>query len=91
MAQTSAEKNAEKQRHYKEKMYAEGYKQTQVWVLRDGNIEKTLKGGANAFLRRLDMLTANWSKSKVTQLFEEIIETVTKRNEEARRKKTKKS
>jgi hypothetical protein len=76
----------EKQRAFRERMYAAGYKQVQIWVLRkvDG---KKRQFDRNGFLRKLDELTAGWSRSRLAKLFSELIKITEKRKEEAGQKK----
>jgi hypothetical protein len=64
--------NKEKARAFKERMYAAGYKQKQVWVPR----EPGAKGGKitrNGFIRKLDELTAGLNKRELSGLFAGLI------------------
>jgi hypothetical protein len=58
-------------------MYAAGYKQKQIWVLRDdpGPDGKTAMD-RNGFIRKLDELTAGWGKAKLSKLFKKLVKTV---------------
>jgi hypothetical protein len=60
--------NAEKQRAFRERMRAAGYRQVQMWVLRKPGGELR-KMDRNGFVRKLDELTAGWKKSRLVQLF----------------------
>jgi DNA transposition AAA+ family ATPase len=69
--------NTERQAAFKARMYAAGYKQKQVWVLRE---DPAPCGGAvtdrNGFIRKLDELTAGWDKAKQSKLFEKLVKTI---------------
>jgi hypothetical protein len=77
--------NVEKQREYKARLYAAGYKQVQLWVLRDGD-KRPVKMDRKAFMHKVDELTAGWKKRELSGLFVELIQIIGKRKE-AREKK----
>jgi hypothetical protein len=77
---------AERQRAYKERLYAAGYKQKVVWVARDPEQGKHLT--RSAFLRRFDKLTAGWSSSSLSELFNVILGITGARKEARNIKKT---
>jgi hypothetical protein len=62
--------NTERQREYKEKLYAQGYKQKIFWVLRK---ESDLKMGKSEFLKKLERLTKKLSKEEVSRLYADFI------------------
>jgi hypothetical protein len=79
--------NNEKARAFKARMYAAGYKQVQVWVLKQPEKRKG-KVTRNDFVRKLDELTAGWNKAKLSDLFLELINIIErKRRKEEKEKK----
>jgi hypothetical protein len=66
--------NREKQEAFKGRMYAAGYKQKTVWVLRYPEEGKKLTRAV--FLRRFDKLTAGWSAGSLSELFHAILNMV---------------
>jgi hypothetical protein len=81
-----AKTNTEKQHEFKARMYAAGYKQKQVWVLRDPG-KRPAKTGRLDFIRKLDELTADWSPAKLSRVFGEIISLLRERGGGAKGKK----
>jgi hypothetical protein len=72
-----ARTNAEIQAAFKARMYAAGYKQKQVWVLRDDpGPESRGAMDRNGFIRKVDELTAGWGKAKLSKLFRKLVETI---------------
>jgi hypothetical protein len=63
------ELNTIRQREYKERMYAAGYKQKMVWVSREPG-EKTSRA---KFLKRFDELTEGWSSARLSEVFNIIL------------------
>jgi hypothetical protein len=73
---------------FRERMYAAGYKQKQIWVLRrPEDNEKPVKMDRNAFIRKLDELTADMSKARLSKLFIELINLVETKMEAPKAKK----
>jgi hypothetical protein len=62
----------EKQRAYRERKYAAGYKQIRLWVPRNSE-GKDVKVFRKAFAARVEEATAGWSKAKLAKLFRELI------------------
>jgi len=71
-------KNKENQAAYKKRMYEAGYKQMQVWVPRDSE-GKGVKLERKLFLKRIEALTAGWSKSKLKRLFKDVLNYITEK------------
>jgi hypothetical protein len=76
--------NTETQRAFKERMYAAGYKQKIVWVVRASEKQKPLN--RPAFLRRFDKLTAGWSSGSLSELFTTILSMIESKGVRARKK-----
>ncbi|GAB6392914.1 MAG: site-specific tyrosine recombinase XerD [Treponematales bacterium] len=68
-------KSAEKQREYKARLYAAGYKQVQLWVLRDRD-KRPVRMDRKAFMHKVDELTAGWKKWELSGLFVELIQII---------------
>jgi hypothetical protein len=69
--------NAEIQAAFKARMYAAGYKQKQIWVLREEpGPESSGAMDRNGFIRKMDELTAGWGKAKLSKLFRKLAETI---------------
>ena len=64
--------NTEKQDAYRERMYAAGYKQKRIWVPRESE-KAPVKLERQAFILKLEELTAGWSKARLSKLFAEVI------------------
>ena len=67
--------NNEKQEAYREKMYAEGYKQARIWIPRDSE-GKDIKLQRKDFLRRIEALTYGMSKAKLSKIFSETLKII---------------
>jgi NAD(P)H-dependent flavin oxidoreductase YrpB (nitropropane dioxygenase family) len=67
--------NAESQRKYKARMYEAGYKQVQVWTLRDPG-KKPGRMDRNAFIRKVDELAAELSGPKRAKLYSGLIKSI---------------
>jgi hypothetical protein len=63
--------NTEKQRAFKERMYAAGYKQKMVWVPR--NPERARKMSREVFLRRFTEMTDGLDSDELSELFSIIL------------------
>lgn len=63
--------NGEIQRAFKERMYAAGYKQRTVWILRDPKKREHIT--RSAFLKRFDELTKGWGGKKLSASFSTIL------------------
>jgi hypothetical protein len=74
----------ERQDAYRERMYAAGYKQMRIWVLR-GSESSAEKVERRVFLRRLEALTAGWSKAKLTRFLSGVLKTVKERIKEGKK------
>lgn len=72
--------NVERQREFKARMYAAGYKQVQVWTPRESE-EEASRMDKNKFLKRLDELTAGLSKRRQEGLYAELIKYLETRRE----------
>jgi hypothetical protein len=68
--------NTERQTAFKKRMYEAGYKQKQVWVPRDEEESKKIKMSWKAFIRKLEELTAGWSQTRLSGLFERLLKAV---------------
>ncbi|MDR2491031.1 MAG: hypothetical protein LBD20_06475 [Spirochaetaceae bacterium] len=68
-------KNRVAQKEYRERMYEKGYKQKRIWVPREseGKAEQMKR---EAFLLRLEELTAGWSERRLSALFKKLLEYV---------------
>jgi len=75
--------NNEKQEAYRERMYAAGYKQIRLWVPR-GSEGKAVKMDRQAFIHKLNELTAGWSRTKLSKIFKELLLIIKKKNKEAK-------
>jgi hypothetical protein len=78
--------NREIQEAYRERMYAAGYKQIRLWVPRDSE-GKGVKTDRRAFIARLDTLTAGWSRTRLAQLFNELLAVIKMKTKEVKRQK----
>jgi hypothetical protein len=56
-------------------MYAAGYKQMRIWVPRDSE-GNPVKLERQAFIRKLDELTAGWSKARLSRFFAEALKII---------------
>ena len=65
--------NTERQAAFKKRMYEAGYKQKQVWVPRDEAEGKKVRMRLNAFIRKIEDLTAGWSEARVSGLFKRLV------------------
>jgi len=63
---------------YKKRMYEAGYKQMQIWVPR-GSEGKAVKMERKLFVKRLESLTAGWSKTKLNRLFKDVLYYITEK------------
>jgi hypothetical protein len=70
--------NAEKQRAYKERLYAAGYKQVQVWVLRKDTPERVDR---TRFIRELDGLAVRLTGAERKRLYKDLLEIIQARKE----------
>jgi hypothetical protein len=63
------------QERYRERMYEKGYKQKRIWVPREseGKAEQMKR---EAFVLRLEELTAGWSERRLSALFKKLLEYV---------------
>jgi hypothetical protein len=75
-------KNTIRQREFKARMYAAGYKQKMVWVPR-GPGEKTSRA---KFLKRLDELTKGWNSATLSELFTVFLAVIEPKKEDLRKK-----
>ena len=73
--------NTENQRAFKERMYEAGYKQKIIWVPRETEGKKA-KLERNAFILRLEALTAGWTKTKLNKFFSEVLKIIKTKIEE---------
>jgi hypothetical protein len=73
--------NAERQRAFKQRMLEKGYRRKQVWVLGE-DVKKNVKMSKEAFLRKLDELTAGFSDTKLSKIYRDIIALVKSKKEE---------
>jgi hypothetical protein len=64
--------NNEKSEAYRNRMYEAGYKQMRIWIPRDSEKEP-IKTDRKMFLRRLEGLTAGWSKNKLSRFLSEVL------------------
>jgi hypothetical protein len=72
----------ERQREFKERMYAAGYKQRIVWVPRKSKESIS----RSKFLKRFGELTAGWSSTRMSDLYATILGMIERR--ERKRKDT---
>ncbi|MDR2661843.1 MAG: hypothetical protein LBC31_02465 [Treponema sp.] len=77
--------NTEKQEAYRNRKYAEGYKQVRLWVPRDSE-GKDVKEVRRVFIARLDELTAGWSKTRISKLCKELLALIKTRSKEVTKK-----
>ena len=68
MAMTKKEKDAA----YRHRMYEAGYKQKRIWVPRESE-GKDMMLERKMFVKRLETLTAGWTKSRMSRLFKEVL------------------
>ena len=73
--------NRETQEAYRERMYAAGYKQVRLWVPRNSE-GKEVKLERQAFLNKLEELTAGWSKTKLSRFFAGVLKIIAKKIKE---------
>jgi hypothetical protein len=73
--------NTEKQEAYRNRKYAEGYKQVRLWVPRDSE-GKDVKEVRRVFMARLEELTAGWSKTMLLKLCRELLALIEVRSRE---------
>jgi len=79
--------NKERQAAYRERMYAAGYRQKQVWVSEDVLLRKE---GWAAFRFKFREVTALLTKKEMERLYRDIIKLATARAKEAKAKREKK-
>jgi len=72
--------NKEKQRRFRDRMYAAGFMQKQVWVRR-GTGKRSVKMDTRSFVARMEKLTANWSDDNLAQLFGLLVKITEARKE----------
>jgi hypothetical protein len=77
---------AERQQRFRERMQAAGYERLTVWVSRSG-AEDTKRITREIFLRKLEKMTAEWSKEKRSKVFGELLSIVESKKEAERKKK----
>jgi hypothetical protein len=72
-SETSAN-SAQRQREFRQRMYDQGYKQKIIWVKRD-ELKSTGSGvmDSRLFNSRLDELTTDYSKTKLSRLYHAIL------------------
>jgi len=70
--------NSEKQAAYKKNMQEAGYKRIQIWVPKDseGKAEKLER---DKFIKKIDLLTAGWSKTKLNRLFKDVLKYISEK------------
>jgi GrpB-like predicted nucleotidyltransferase (UPF0157 family) len=76
--------DAERQRKFKEKMYAAGYKQMQIWVRRNETGKRTAGMDRQGFMKKLEALTAGWSEKRQSKLFGTLIKIAEAKKEEGK-------
>lgn len=81
--------NKENQTAYRERLYAAGYKQTRIWVPREGE-GKAVKITRLRFVKAMDALTAGWSNAKLSRLFSNFLKIIEKENQEKKKDKKEK-
>ena len=64
--------NKELQSAYKKRMSEAGYKQMQIWVPRESEGE-AVKLERKMFAKRIELLTAGWSKTKISRLLKDVL------------------
>ena len=64
--------NAEKQKAFRERMYAAGYKSKTIWVPIEHEGKKASLD-RNAFILKIDASTAGWPKHKLNKFFREAL------------------
>jgi hypothetical protein len=65
--------NTENQRRFKERMYADGYRQMQVWVKREPKQKRRRKTDRETFIRKLDRLTSGLAEADRSALFMQLL------------------
>ena len=70
--------NRENQAAYKKRMYEAGYRQVQVWVPKESE-GKTVKLERRRFVKKIELLTIGWSKTKLHRLFNDVIKYITEK------------
>ena len=73
--------DVEKQKARRDRMYTAGYKLMSIWVPRESE-GKTAKLERKIFLRRLEALTAGWSKTRLNKFFRDVLRIVKEKIEE---------
>ena len=64
--------NNEKQKAYRKRMREDGYKLMQIWVPKESE-NKTVKIERKMFMKRVELLTIGWSKTKLSRLFKDVL------------------
>ena len=82
---TNADRNAEYQRTYRERMFAAGYKVRVVWVKREPEKGK-VKLTRRIFLDRLGEMTADWTDQQLSVLYGELLKHVKDKKEKRSKK-----
>ena len=80
--------NAEYQRRFKARKYADGFRQTILWLQPKRKNSKMDRG---AFIAKLDKLTADWTEISLSKLFVLFIRIVESRKEVTRLRKKRKT
>ena len=65
----------ERMRAFREKMYAAGYRQAQVWIPTKSE-GKEAKMERRLFLRRLEALTIGWPKKKLSKFLSDVLKII---------------
>ncbi|GHV81479.1 hypothetical protein AGMMS49991_00370 [Spirochaetia bacterium] len=79
--------NTARQREFRQRMYDQGYMQKIIWVKRE-EVKATASGGMDLrlFLARLNELTADYTRTKLSRLYHSILDFVKSQKEDAGKK-----
>jgi len=76
----------ERQRVFREKMYAAGFKQTAIWINRkEVRYVKNMQHGV--FMKRLGKITLGWNEKDLSELYNLIIKIASAKKEVIRLRK----
>ena len=67
-----AKTRKERQKEYRDRLYDAGYKQMLIWVPRESE-GKAVKLERKMFIKRIESLTAGWSKTKLSRFFKDVL------------------
>jgi len=74
-----AKTRKERQKDYRERLYEAGYKQMLIWVPRESE-GKNIKMDRKMFLKRIEAMTAGWSRTKLSRLLRDALQYIAEKS-----------